>query len=127
MSNCDNKKIRGGRDFPVDSVSPVLPELRANNPYTAIPPSPVNGGLFSGKQAVGAYASIPVPPTSTYYIHYNLRSANPPPGAIYHYPATNRMGNNYTPMPGIYWLNDETRDMDGRYHIKFAKFQKDQR
>ena len=111
-------------DYPVDVKSTVAPELRASNPFEQLPPSPVNGGLFSGPQAVGLHASIPVPPSGTYYVHYNLRSANPPQDALYHYVGTNRQGNNYLPMPGIFWLNDPNSPYpsDNRYHIKFSKY-----
>lgn len=112
-------------DYPVDVESSIPPALRANNPDTMIPESPANGGLFGGAQVEAPHGSIPVPPTTTYYIHHNLRSANPPPGAIYQYPGYNRMGNNYTPMPGVYWLNDAERNMDGKYHIKFTKYQEE--
>ncbi len=114
-------------DYPVDVKSNIAPELRANTPFEALPPSPPNGGLFSGPVAKGPYAAIPVPPSSTYYIHYNLRSANPPPGGIYQYIGHNRSSNNYQPMPGVFWLNDANGKYpsDNRYHIKFVKNNQD--
>ena len=43
------------------------------------------------------------------YVHHNLRSANPPPGATEQYVGTDRLGNNYVSMPGTYWFNPEDR------------------
>lgn len=40
-------------------------------------------------------------------IHYNLRTADPPPGAIYQYPGSNRPGNSFTPMIGIQKYKDD--------------------
>ncbi len=110
-------------DYPVDVKSDVAPELRAHNPSTALPPSPVNGGLFRGPQATGPHASIPVPPNSSYYIHVNLKSANPPPGAEYSYISTTRPGNNYSCRPGVFWVNDPNSNYptNNRYHIQFTK------
>jgi hypothetical protein len=110
-------------DYPVDVKSNIAPELRASTPYESLPTSPVNGGLFSGPPATGPWGAIPVPPSGTYYVHYNLRSAHPPPGAIYHYIGYNREGNSYQTMPGIFWLNDSNSKYpsDNRYHIKFIK------
>jgi hypothetical protein len=119
-----NKKIVPFKnDYSVDVESEVPPALRANNPSTAIPEPPVNGGLFSGPPATGPWGAIPVYPTTTNMIHNNLRSANPPPGAVFHYPGgQNRMGNNYIPQPGVYWLNDSTIDADGKYNIKMTDY-----
>ena len=46
-----------------------------------------------------------------------LKSANPPPGAIYQYPGDNRLGNNYTPMPGVNWFKSSYNNA-GPYNIK---------
>jgi hypothetical protein len=115
------------KDYIVDVVSEVPPELRWNNPHESVPEiaMPKNGGLFSGPEPKpgSGYEAIKVPPTGTYYIHYNLRSANPPPGALEHYCGTNRSSNNYLPMPNVYWLNDGSNryPADNRYIIKFTK------
>jgi len=116
------KDIPFKNDYAVDVESTVAPALRANNPDTPMPPPPKNGGLFSGPEATGPWGAIPVTPTTTNYIHHALRSANPPPGAVYHYPGTNRTGNNYVPMPGVHWLNDPEVNMDGKYHMKFTDY-----
>ena len=73
------------------------------NNYILPPPRALNGGLFTGEEFKkgSLHANVPVIPDTGYMIHYNLRSANPPPGAIYQYPGTIRPGNNYTNMIGI--------------------------
>lgn len=75
------------------------------NSEISVPPPPpsLNGGLYSGEPFApkAPYANIPVVPDVGYMIHYNLRSANPPPGAIYQYPGNIRPGNNFQSMPGI--------------------------
>uniref|UniRef100_A0A6C0EXZ5 Uncharacterized protein n=1 Tax=viral metagenome TaxID=1070528 RepID=A0A6C0EXZ5_9ZZZZ len=85
----------------------VAPEKRSMNENTAIPDPLPNGGLFGGPQSTGPWANIPVIPSDTNLIHYNLRSANPPPGATEQYIGTDRLGNNYAPMIGVYWYNPE--------------------
>lgn len=124
MSYClqHKKSIPFKNDYTVDVESSVPPALRAKDPETAMPPRPVNGGLFSGPPATGPWGAIAVTPTTTNYIHHNLRSAGPPPGAIYQYPGYTRMGNNYTPRPGVYWLNDPSVDADGKYHIQMTDY-----
>ena len=105
-------------NYPVDVQSNVPMHLRSDNKDTAIPPSPVNGGLYNAPQVNEPYGSIPVAPTATNYTYYNLRSANPPPGAINQFVGTNRLGNNYTAMPGVYWLNNKNKEQDNKYLIK---------
>jgi len=78
------------------------------------PPQPsLNGGLYTGQSfAPGApWGVVPVVPDAGHMIHYNLRSADPPPGAIYQYPGSIRPGNNFTPMYGIVKLPDKPFDM----------------
>ena len=78
------------------------------------PPQPsLNGGLYTGAPfAPGApWGNVSVVPDAGYMIHYNLRSANPPPGAIYQYPGSLRPGNNYTPMHGIVKLPGKPYNM----------------
>ena len=105
-------------NYPVDIQSNVPSHLRATDKDTVMPPSPANGGLYNAPQVMEPYGSIPVVPTATNYVHYNLRSANPPPGAIYQYVGTNRLGNNYTAMPGVCWLNNKNKEQDNKYQIK---------
>ena len=108
-------------NIPVDVNSKIPLELRWNDELTGAPEHVPNGGLFGGPQAVGPYASIPVTPTTTNLINKNLRSANPPPGATEQYPGTNRDGNNYVPMPGVYWYNDTHPVNYGPYAIKVVQ------
>jgi len=68
------------------------------------PPKPsLNGGLYGGAPFTpGApWANVPVTPDVDVYIHQNLRSANPPPGATTQYPGNIRPGNNWQGMPGV--------------------------
>lgn len=68
-----------------------------------IPPRELNGGLYTGEpfRPNAAYANFPAIPDAGYLIHYNLRSANPPPQALFQYPTNDRIGNNTAIMPGI--------------------------
>ena len=86
--------------------SNIPAELQNSNSRTVMPPSPPNGGLYGGPQSTKPWASIPVTPTTTNLIHYNLRSANPPKKAIEMYPSGNRPGNDHTAMLGVYYLNN---------------------
>ena len=88
--------------YPVDVDSNVPPELRASGPNERIVAPQINAGLYGGPQSTRPWANIPVAPTTTNLIHYNLRSANPPPGAIVQHPGGARLCNNYTVMPAVY-------------------------
>ena len=118
MSNnlCKESYING--DYPVDVKSNIPPELRAHDAHTAMPPPPVNGGLYSGPQSNQPYVPQSVPHTTTYYIQHLLRSANPPPGATEQYIGDNRLGNNYVPMPGVNWYNSAYDRNKGPFTIK---------
>jgi len=87
----------------------VPPVFRDNGKDTKIPPSLPNGGVYGGPQSKNPWANIPVTPSMMNYVHHNLRSANPPPGATEQYVGTDRLGNNYVSMPGTYWFNPEDR------------------
>tara|TARA_B100000575_G_scaffold260095_1_gene232782 strand:+ start:321 stop:707 length:387 start_codon:yes stop_codon:yes gene_type:complete len=89
--------------------------FRDNNENVKIPPSLPNGGLYGSPQSKNPWANIPVTPSMTNLIHHNLRSANPPPGATEQYVGTNRLGNNYSAMPGTYWYNPSNKK--GLYNI----------
>lgn len=95
--NCSETSI----GTPVDVPSQVPPGNQWNSPYEMAPPSPRNGGLYTGPQASGPWASIPVVPTTSEYIHNNLRSASGTPDSFTQYPNTNRPGNNFSSMPGV--------------------------
>jgi hypothetical protein len=68
-----------------------------------IPNAPLNGGLYTGEPfAKGApWANVPIVPDTDYMIHVALKSANPPPDALFQYPGYNRQGNNNQAMPGV--------------------------
>ena len=121
-SNINNSTlVKVSKNIPVDLNSKIPLHERWNSYDTQAPPAVPNGGLFGGPQAVGEYASIHVIPTATNMIHHNLRSANPPPGAINQYPGTNRSGNNYIPMPGVFWYNDTHPVNYGPYAMKVVQ------
>jgi hypothetical protein len=71
--------------------------------YAPVPPPSLNGGLFTGEKFIAGapWGNIPVSPETDVYIHTNLKSAHPPPGANVHYPHQTRPGNNLQRMPGI--------------------------
>tara|TARA_Y100000991_G_C21946479_1_gene337679 strand:- start:475 stop:897 length:423 start_codon:yes stop_codon:yes gene_type:complete len=70
-------------------------------PAGILPGPSYNGGVTIGEKCSGAHCSIPVTPTSGYMVYNNLRSANPPKEALYHYPSTYRLGNNSDINPNI--------------------------
>ncbi len=122
MSYCPYHQIPITRNQAVSVVeaSQVPPENRSKNIQTQMPPSPPNGGLYGGPQATFPWSNIPVVPTATNLIHHNLRSANPPPGAINQYPGGQRKGNNYIAMSGVYWYNGDNPNnvnSEGNYRI----------
>lgn len=116
--NQNNTIVKMSKNIPVDINSEIPLHERWNDELTRCPDPVPNGGLYGGPQAVGEYASIHVIPTATNMIHHNLRSANPPPGAIHQFPGTNRDRNNYIPMPGVFWYNDTHHVNQGPYSIK---------
>lgn len=69
--------------------------------YMKAPEPRVNGGLYTGKKAVGDYVSIPVSSDIGILTNENLRSANGPVEGLFHYPGYNRPGNNSQETPGI--------------------------
>ena len=101
--------------YAVDVASPITPGQQWNSATTAAPPPEYNGGLYTGPPFAGPWGNVPVTPTTTNYIHNNLRSAEPPPGATTQYPGTNRMANNYSAKPGVNWLAQPSR---GPYRIQ---------
>ena len=103
-------------DYPIDIESNIDPVKKWGNPHTTAPPPPKNGGLYSGPPSNAPWMPKPVVPTSTYFMQVLLKTANPPPppGATELYPTENRLGNNYTAMPGVNWYNK------GPYRIKIT-------
>ena len=72
-------KATNGSSYKTLTDGLIAPEKRSLDENTAIPDSLPNGGLFGGPQSTGPWANIPVIPSDTNLIHYNLRSAHPPP------------------------------------------------
>lgn len=98
----------------------IPPEKQASSKDIGIPDSLPNGGLYNAPQSTGEWANIPVIPSDLNLIHYNLRSAHPPPGATEQYASTERLGNNYAPMLGVYWYNSDN-NMHGMYRMHITK------
>jgi hypothetical protein len=97
-----NKKYGGCQLDAEHQLENIIDPIKQwNSPYEKVPPHDLNGGIYSGEQAKGPWGHIPVTPTTTNYIYNNLKTAEPPPGALITYPGTDRMGNNYQAMPGI--------------------------
>jgi hypothetical protein len=71
--------------------------------YVPAPPPSKNGGLYTGPEPPKSapWAAIPVTPDADYMIHENLKSANPPAGALFQYPGNIRPGNNFQAFPGL--------------------------
>lgn len=82
-------------------------DIKASTPagfmYVPPPQPSLNGGLFTGTPFLkGApWGNVPVIPDVDYMTNVNLKSANPPPGAIYQYPGNTRPGNNYQKNTGL--------------------------
>jgi len=114
------KEYYTNNDYPVDVKSNVHPYLRAEDTQSAVPPPTVNGGLFCGPQNNSPWMPKYVPPTTTFFMQNLVRNADPapPPGVSEQYPGENRLGNNYTPMPGVNWYNSAYARNTGPYNIK---------
>ena len=70
-------------------------------PPGILPNPSFNGAVTIGEKCEGPHCSIPVAPTSGFINGSNLKSANPPPGATFHFPSTYRLGNNSDVNPKI--------------------------
>jgi hypothetical protein len=117
MSNCLKFS-----NYAIDVDTNVPHHLRDSNPNSALNRNPINGELYSGEHSTKPWMPIRVTPTATNYIHRNLLSANPPPGATEQYVGTNRIGNNYTSMPNIHWYNPNSKNLNnGPYNLKVTK------
>ena len=107
-------------DYPVDVKSEVHPFVRAEDTQSSVPPPMVNGGLYCGPQNNAPWMPKYVPPTTTFFMQELVRNADPapPPGVAEQYPGENRLGNNYTPMPGVNWYNSAYPRNSGPFNIK---------
>jgi len=70
-------------------------------PSVSIPGPTYNGGLTIGEKCIGGHCSIPIDPLTSNYTNNNLKSANSPLKATYHYQGTDRLGNSQVQMPGV--------------------------
>jgi hypothetical protein len=105
--------------YPVDNKTNVPYTKRDSSPFTEIRGPTKNGGLYGGEHSNKPWMPIYVEPTSTGFME-NLRSANPPPGAISQFVGTTRLGNNYTAMPGVEWYVSKKPEC-GPHSIKGIK------
>jgi hypothetical protein len=69
-------------------------EINTYKPTSLLQQKP-HGGLYTSSSTGQPWHSIPVIPETANMLQ-NLKSANPPPGALNQYIGTNRMGNNTT-------------------------------
>ena len=88
-----------------------------NSPYSMNPPEQFNGGLYTGEPFNGPHGNIPVIPTAYYMTHVNLKSANPPPGAMNQDIGENRPGNNYLATNKL-WYVPKNNDSYGPYELQ---------
>jgi hypothetical protein len=114
----DLSQVKNGT-YPTLTKGLIMPEKRAFNDDSSIPESAPNGGLYNAPQVTAPWGSIPVIPSDTNLIHYNLRSAHPPAGATEQYVSTDRLGNNYAPMINVYWYNPD--NAKGLYRMAVTK------
>ena len=107
-------------DYPVDVRSEVHPYLRSEDSVSSVPAPMVNGGLYCGPQNDAPWMPKYVPPTTTYFMQELVKHADPapPPGIAEQYPGENRLGNNYTTMPGVNWYNSAYPRNNGPFSIK---------
>jgi hypothetical protein len=107
-------------DYAVDVKSNVHPYVRSEDTQSRVPEPMVNGGLYCGPQNNAPWMPKYVPPTTTYFMQNLVRTADPapPPGAAEQYPGENRLGNNYTSMPGVNWYNSSYPRNSGPFNIK---------
>ena len=101
----------GGRTINVPKVLPA----------GIIPNASYNGAVTIGEKCSGPHCSIPTAPTSGALINSNLLSANPPPGAVFHYPSTFRLGNNSDENPRIGLYQNPKSLNRGPFNISVPK------
>lgn len=86
-------------------------------PAGRIPGHSYNGAVTIGAPCKGPHCSVPVPPTAAYMTNVNLRSANPPPGALTQFASTHRLGNNSDLNVGIGKYVNGTAQNPGPFNI----------
>jgi hypothetical protein len=111
--------LRAQPAYPLDpnALNPRNFMKPVNSPVPVPTPAP-NGGLYSGPQATGPWANIPIQPEMHIYIA-NLSSAEPPPGAQNQMVGTNRLGNNTLMQPPVRFFvpKGATTEADNPYAI----------
>ena len=110
-TKCDIKENKA-----IVKENDIEPHLR-DTLTKSMPPSQINGGLFSGPPVDYPWMPIPITPTETNYIVNNLKSANPPPGALEQFISVNRPGNNYSAKPNILKFNNTNTSNCGPFNI----------
>ena len=92
-----------------------------NVPKIAIPgkvPGPsYNGAVTIGEPCKGPHCPVPAEPTAGYMTYQNLRSANPPKGALTQYASTDRPGNNSDTVPGLGVFRSRSKTNPGPFRI----------
>jgi len=106
-------------NYPVDEKSNIPFEQMDFSSDTKMPPPIKNSGLYGGKSVCKPWIPKPLIPTGTNYMK-QLANANPPPppGAIKQYVELNRLGNNFSPSPGVKWYADTNKVNCGPFNIK---------
>ena len=85
---------------------------------TEMPPPSINGGLYRGPQVNHPWMPIAVTPTETNMLVNNLKSANPPPGAMDQFISNIRPGNNYVAKKSIYNYTDTDKLNCGPFRMQ---------
>ena len=89
-------------------------------PAGKVPVSSYNGAVTIGEPCKGPHCAIPVTPTAAYMTNVNLRSANPPPGALTQFASTHRLGNNSDLNVGIGKYVNGTTQNPGPFNIEVS-------
>lgn len=109
------------RNNPMNNNNPNREGRTLNVPKIAVPgkvPGPsYNGAVTIGEPCVGGHCPVPAEPTVGYMTYQNLRSANPPPGALTQYASTYRPGNNSDTVPGLGVFRSRSKTNPGPYRI----------
>jgi|APSaa5957512535_1039671.scaffolds.fasta_scaffold80358_2 hypothetical protein len=116
----DNKcyapcNIKPNKQVTKDSA---IPHHKRDTETKCMPKPQVNGGLYGGPQVDHPWMPLSTVPTETNYIHHQLLSANPPPGATEQYVGNIREGNNYVSKVGVYKYNNTSKLNCGPFDIE---------
>ena len=114
-------KLEGFRNNKTSGRTLNVPKILSRG---IIPSDTYNSGITIGQKCIGVHCAIPVPPTAMYMTNVNLRSANPPPGALTQFASSHRLGNNSDVNFGIgKYTNDGSRNY-GPFNISVQGNQK---